>query len=1098
MDVKPLSDEEVMSPAPKPLNDDEVNAPAQENPNAHVPYPDTDPSDPVNQQIFQQSGAGKILNAAQGNAITRSLKDMSAAVGSALTDGGRLGLSDDSIKSLQDLGVLPDLAKRMSTMRETLTAAVLMPAAAAADAVTRTLNAGVTGAIALVQGATGEVTHIVDPQGSQGQGMNPVGEAQFTADNLYAISGMSEFGTPITLEGRAKQTMGEALSAPPLAEKATSVVENKPPVFTTPVKSPLIDEASGNLNLKYINESEDVKSMLGQTAQAYADESGVVITHAQTIEESQKFLDDAMTETGNGVPESLANYMRGDPVNRPLLYAARQLTIQSTRDALEAVQQAVRTGAPTDASAAMSADERMMEMTGIRHEVTAEAGRTLNSAAIPLGEQDENLAQLAEKLSGMTQEDRIRLMSTFDSPDAIARFVRDVKKPSWGDMGIFYIINNYLSGPITHLAYTASWAAQTVIRAGIETPTASMVGRVQKAVGDTLEPLTIKALQDERETLTRRLAEADSTQGRPLKAADAAAMEKRVKEISTKLNNSVTVMPGEAAARFYGIKEGAMDSIRAAGRALKTGNIQMLPGEMAAAKTAAKEATDAAIKDGKSAAEAQKAGEAAYNKNAIYSSNPIIDRATLMKSGVAKDMATRAGLVIGIPTRVIAAVHSFQKFSGYAESSNALAYRQAISEGLKTSDEIGARIAQIKSNMPPEMIKQAADEAKYAALMGKPGALGQALENFAHVNNWTRMVVPFSRVVTNLTTQKVLERTPVGLLSPKVLSDIAGKNGNAAQANSIAKMVAGSTLLAAGAGLAAEGINNGDIPDVPGKNPADVRARAYLAGTPPYTIRIGDWNVPHRFFGVAAGSLSLGADVHSIFQTARSDDDAWAVMGNSIHVLGNDMLQENALKGAADLYDAIRDRDGNKAKVYVLNAVAAAATPYSVGMSQITRAIDPIMRSTMGSDFWDRFKKTEESHIPWESSSLLPQVDIFGRPMQRGGDYQGMLNDPVMQALQKLDIYPAKAATKIMNVKLNDQQYFDYATKAGALFYHGAEQMVSDPSWPSYDAKKQADLLHQVQTEARAGARQYMCIAYPDVSKSCAKYNTDLVKPDDQ
>ena len=37
----------------------------------------------------------------------------------------------------------------------------------------------------------------------------------------------------------------------------------------------------------------------------------------------------------------------------------------------------------------------------------------------------------------------------------------------------------------------------------------------------------------------------------------------------------------------------------------------MLPGEMAAAKQAAKEAADAAITEGKSAAEAQKAGEAA-------------------------------------------------------------------------------------------------------------------------------------------------------------------------------------------------------------------------------------------------------------------------------------------------------------------------------------------------------------------------------------------------------------------------------------------------------------------------------------------------------
>ena len=108
-----------------------------------------------------------------------------------------------------------------------------------------------------------------------------------------------------------------------------------------------------------------------------------------------------------------------------------------------------------------------------------------------------------------------------------------------------------------------------------------------------------------------------------------------------------------------------------------------------------------------------------------------------------------------------------------------------------------------------------------------------------------------------------------------------------------------------------------------------------------------------------------------------------------------------------------------------------------------------------------------------------------------------MLKDPVMQALTKLDIYPAKVSTRVLNVKLNDQQYFDYATKAGSLFYHNTEALINDPNWPKYDLATQADLIHKAQKEARTDARTYMCMAYPGISKSCAKYNTDLIKDDE-
>jgi hypothetical protein len=1047
-----------------------------------------DITDPVNEAIAQRSGAGKVLSVAQGNWFTRPFQAAGIAIKSAVMDGGRPGLSDESIKNLQDLGILDDYKSQYGMGRKLVTGAVLLPGAAVLDSAMRAVNAGLTGAAALAGGFINEA------EGTLGQGRESPEKvareaAEYTSNPailgemsmLHVSTGVTETGAAAE---RAAPTMKDALAMPVKTVEGAAALEA--PMLKPPVKNDMIDAKSGNLNLDYIKEDANAKELLANTAQAYADENGVVISHAKTIEQSQEYLDNAMKETGNGIPEDLSEYMHGDPVNRPMLYTARQLTVQSTRDAIAAVQKAVQSGTPADAQAAMDADDNLMAMTGIRlesHKIPVGDGTGATNAA-----GDADIEAAAEKLAGMTQEERIRIMSTFDSPEAIARFARDIKKPTWGEMGLFYVINNYLSGPITHTAYAASWAVQSVIRAGLETPVAATVGRIQGMLGKTLKPEEVLSLQNERQSIADRFALADKDPAQRLKARESVKMTARVKEIDTTLSHGITVMPGEAAARFYGIGQGAVDSIRAAGRALRTGQIQMLPGEAAAAKQAAKEAADAAIQEGKSAAEAQKAGEAAYNKAAVYSNNPIVDRASFMREGPAKKLVEAAGITVGVPTRVIAGIHSLQKFSGYSESMNALAYRKAVSEGLTDSADIGARIAQLKNDMPPDMIKQAAEEAKYAALMGKPGKLGQNIENLAHTNAFTRLVVPFSRVVTNLGNQKFLERTPLGFLWKDVRDDLMGENGNAAQANAIAKMTTGSTLMMGGAWLAAQGINNGQGSDKPNE-----KAFEYLSGKPPYTVRIGNWNVAHRMFGVAAGSLSLGADLHDIFKNWQvNDEDAWGIIGSTIHVLGNDMLQENALKGAADLYDAIRTHRDDEAKRYVLNAVGAAVTPYSVGMNQTTRMIDPLMRSTIGNDFWDRFKKQEMAHLPFTSDSLYPQVDIFGRPMQRGGDYQAAMQDPVMQNLDRLGVYPPKVPAAFGKTKLTDQQYFDYATKAGALFYHQAQQLVAQPQWANLDPKTQFEMLHQAQKDARADARGYMCMAYPDISKSCARYISDL------
>lgn len=817
-------------------------------------------------------------------------------------------------------------------------------------------------------------------------------------------------------------------------------------------------------------------------------------------------MDEAMGQVTNGIPDVLLNFSRGDGVSQGLVWTARQIAVQATTDFGRLSAVAVQSGDEADMQSAKDAFTRLVQLVGpVRHEVIAEAPRITESMKIPVGEESITTAEGApvftedamKRLINMNPEDAIRIAGTLDTPQKVAKFAEDVQKPSFADMGLYYVFNNYLSGPITHLAYMAAWGVQTVIRAGIETPVASAIGKAQQLAGKVLEPAQVNALNAERFSLMDKLAAADAGTAK-LTAIERAPIQVRLKEIHEALSKSSTVMPAESAARFFGIGEGALDSIRSFGRALKTSNIQMLPGQMKEAEAAQEVAQEAALKAGKTPEEATTAGRAAYQDRATNFGNPIVEYGETMKNPAGSFAVKAAGQAIGLPMRVIAALHSLQLFSGYAESANALAYRQAASEGLegslRGSNALADRIAAIKNNMSPEMMQQAADEAKYAALMGRSGQWGQNFQTLANTNAWTRVVIPFSKVVTNLTAQKVLERTPAGLISSVIRANISGANGNAAQATQIAKMLTGSTLLTGGAYLAAQGVNRGWGSDDPKE-----RAFDYLSGRPPYSVQIGDTVLPHRFFGVAGGSLSLGADIHDIAQAVSGDHEGFlATIGNSIYYMGHDILRESALTGPAELYNAINDKE-NAAKYYVPNAIAAALVPGSSFQSQINSTfIDPIMRQSMDKDSYESIMKTIQSRTLFMSKDLSPRIDIFGNPMQRDSDPSWADKDPVMQALRDIEIFPAPVRPKWGKVDLDDKQFADYATIAGKTFYNQLLPMVSNPKWVQLPPQTQANIIQATIKASRAQARATMALLYPNLAKENAQAHYDLLHQYDQ
>ena len=222
-------------------------------------------------------------------------------------------------------------------------------------------------------------------------------------------------------------------------------------------------------------------------------------------------------------------------------------------------------------------------------------------------------------------------------------------------------------------------------------------------------------------------------------------------------------------------------------------------------------------------------------------------------------------------------------------------------------------------------------------------------------------------------------------------------------------------------------------------------------------------------------------------------DDWMAIMGHAVYYMGRDILSENALTGPAQLYEAINDPT-RAGKNFVPNAIASALVPFSTFQSQVSqRFIDPIMRQTSTPETYDKIMETVQSRTPFLSRDLMPKVDIFGKPMQRDYDPNWAQSDPVMMALQHLQIFPTQVESRLWGVPLNEKQFADYATIAGNLFYNQVSGPASNPDWVRLSDKAQADIIMSAIKSSRAQARATMSLYYPDLVKESAQKKLDTV-----
>lgn len=521
---------------------------------------------------------------------------------------------------------------------------------------------------------------------------------------------------------------------------------------------------------------------------------------------------------------------------------------------------------------------------------------------------------------------------------------------------------------------------------------------------------------------------------RPLVEIPIAAAIGRTREMLGIGNPGERVYLGEAGAQLLGLMKGSRDGISAAVRAFETGVSPPLPGERA--------------------------------MHAMELHQPI---------------GGALGAAIGIPGRSVAAIHSFSKAVRYEQNIQGLAYRTAMREGL-SDDAKASRIAELTARPTPGMMDAATRDALKELYM-RPTEYHGFMGNIVRAVNQNllaKIMAPFIKIGTEITRNAFVERTPLGLASREVRKNLALRGGDqdellaggegpgAAFDMQAAKITVGTAVIGATALMAAEGMVTGDGPEDPSKR------RVWLLGHRPNTMQIGNITIPYRGLGHFGMLIGFSANLYENAQAIDSDKDWEKVALGFFGGVSKSVLDENFMRGIKDALDALYHPDE-----YGANYVHQFATnllPYSVGLGQVTREVDPYQREAR------TIFQAAEAKMPLLSERLMPRRDMFGEPIGTGGvvgsqreaaptEVERYANDPVVKAMDALHVGVGKLKHDIDNIQLTDQQYDDYARMAGRIAKMRLNAVVRVLQNESVPAAARIELISKTIDKARDEAR---------------------------
>ena len=291
---------------------------------------------------------------------------------------------------------------------------------------------------------------------------------------------------------------------------------------------------------------------------------------------------------------------------------------------------------------------------------------------------------------------------------------------------------------------------------------------------------------------------------------------------------------------------------------------------------------------------------------------------------------------IGVPTAMLQAEDVFMKFLSYRMEVHRSAMEQAISTGKR-----GAALKDAFA----ELVKRPPDATHARAMkLSHRNTFTQDLPQWGQatletLNTWPglRYIVPFFRTPTNIAITAG-EYTPgLNRLMASHRQLMAGDRRQRAEA--AAKTALGSSILAMGALMAANGQLTGGYPTNP-----KFRATARRLGKKEYSVRVGDTWFDYRFVGGPFGlTMGVAADLGMAMNAVENDADldALSAMSQTLAWAVGSLADETWLGSISEFTSMVLEGNKGAAERFI-SSTARGWTPYSSIADDVRQIADTL------------------------------------------------------------------------------------------------------------------------------------------------------------
>ena len=766
-----------------------------------------------------------------------------------------------------------------------------------------------------------------------------------------------------------------------------------PPSDTPPGGSIPDDKFAGNINLDKINEPGEIKDIIRKIAK---DNSSFENARRGVVRFGSKGENlEALARDLNLTDSTLLERKIGQAFNSEEVMAARILFDEALKDAQDLAQLAKSTNA-TQVDL-VKFQQAMARVAAIQEQIagiTAEAGRALRAFRETVGPAASTNPKVRDKtiqdfinLKGGTDniQDIAQKMSMLNDPAAMAKFARDQYKPRLIDYIQEYWINSLLSSPSTHLVNTLS----NTLVAGltpIEYFGASAIGAI------------------------------------------------------TKRPDRITF--GESGARLFGSIYGALDGVRAAGKAIIDGE--------------------------------------------------AIDPMSKLELDRQKVIPGPLGKLIRVPGTALVAEDAFFKSIGYRQEMWGQAFRTAQKEGkgLKRAYEL-MRNPEL---LDPKIHLDAIDAGRYQTFTtplgeGKIGKLGLRVQKTIRDMPFLRFIVPFVRTPINIV-RFAFERFPLtGRFTTAYKKAIAQGGRQADLARS--KLAIGSAIAAGVYYYAGSGI-------ITGRGPSDSRERSVMleTGWQPYSIKIGDkYYSYNRFepigilFGLTADMSDIGKYVVDKEMSEEEEIEIGKLASMISASFSENITNKTFLTGLSDAIEMINDPD--RYGEATLKRFFSSFVP--TGVYYERKADDSIIRDakTFGDNVINRFPEVFSELGVRTSKDLPARRNVFGEiktyKETLGGKYSpvnvsAIKNDVAFNEFVKLGYIPPLPKRQIGDVQLDPVQYEQLlATQQTLGLRQQVETFIQSPGYKRIPKSKKIEKLDKIFRDSQTASRTILQAIYPDI-----------------